>query len=200
MTTAKEYCSTSEAALMLGVSVATVQKMVETGDLEAWKTKGGHRRVKMLSVERYIGHNSGIATPATGADEPLTVLVAEDDVALQVLYQRTMESWDIPINTVVVGDGFEALMRIGRAKPDLLIVDLQMEKMDGFELVRSLRADDSIDAMDIVVVSGLTPEQIEKRGGIPHDIAVFGKPVPFDELRGYLRAKIAEKRRRGFSA
>lgn len=195
----KEYCSTREAAHMLGVSIATVQKMVETGDLDAWKTKGGHRRVKLQSVEKFIGSNAG-TTASTGSGEPLSVLVAEDDLALQILYQRTIESWDIPIDAVVVGDGFEALMRIGRNRPDVLILDLQMEKMDGFELVRRLRADDSYEDMEILVVTGLTPDQILAKGGISQDIVIFGKPIPFHEIHGYLRAKIAEKRRRLVSA
>ena len=52
---ASEFCSTKEAATMLGVSHRTVQLWVESGVLQAWKTAGGHRRIAMSSVNRLVG-------------------------------------------------------------------------------------------------------------------------------------------------
>ncbi len=51
---AKSFCTTREAATLLGVSVGTVQLWVESGLLRAWKTAGGHRRVMRDSVERLL--------------------------------------------------------------------------------------------------------------------------------------------------
>ena len=47
------YLSTSQAAQMLGLSVGTVQRMVESGSLQAFTTQGGHRRILLSSVQRY---------------------------------------------------------------------------------------------------------------------------------------------------
>jgi excisionase family DNA binding protein len=47
------YCGTSYAAKMLGISVGTVQGLVEKGDLKAWKTQGGHRRISLQSIHDY---------------------------------------------------------------------------------------------------------------------------------------------------
>ena len=44
------YCGTSYAAKMLGISVGTVQGLVEKNDLKAWKTQGGHRRISLQSI------------------------------------------------------------------------------------------------------------------------------------------------------
>lgn len=44
-------CTTSEAARRLGVSSTTVQVMVERGELKAWRTRGGHRRISLDSVD-----------------------------------------------------------------------------------------------------------------------------------------------------
>ena len=49
----KEYCSTSEAAQRLGLSLGTVQQMVENGQLDGWKTAGGHRRIRVSSIEEF---------------------------------------------------------------------------------------------------------------------------------------------------
>ena len=48
--TQSAYCTTREAAELLGVSLTTAQLWVESGLLEAWKTEGGHRRIHRTSV------------------------------------------------------------------------------------------------------------------------------------------------------
>ena len=48
-----EFCGTSFAAKKLGLSVGTVQSLVEKNELKAWKTDGGHRRISMQSIAEY---------------------------------------------------------------------------------------------------------------------------------------------------
>jgi DNA-binding response OmpR family regulator len=55
--------------------------------------------------------------------------------------------------------------------------------MNGFEMIRSLRAQPELAGMDIVVVTGLDANEIDDRGGIPAEIAVLPKPIPFEQLR-----------------
>ena len=191
----REYCSTSEAAQMLGVSLGTVQQMVENGLLEAWKTAGGHRRIRIGSVEDYLRRRtSGHTGQPVGQ---LRVLVAEDDRIMQRLYAHTFETWSLPIELRLVESGFEGLLEIGRQQPDLLISDLVMPGLDGFAMISKLRSDSKLADMDIVVITGLTHEDIEARGGLPEDVTVYGKPVPFKELKGYIQARIAQLQRRG---
>ncbi|NTV10936.1 MAG: excisionase family DNA-binding protein [Zoogloea sp.] len=193
----KEYCSTTEAAQRLGLSLGTVQQMVENGILEGWKTAGGHRRIRVASVESFLSRAaSGGALPGPRSSGMLHVVIAEDDAILQKLYEHTVGSWDMPLQVKIVGSGFEGLIEIGRSVPDLLICDLLMPGMDGFEMIRRLRADSRLAEMDIVVVSGLSPEDIEERGGLPADVTRYGKPVPFHELRGFIQAKVSALQRR----
>ena len=51
----QQYLSTRQSAKMLQVSLGTVQKMVEEGDLIAWKTRGGHRRILVTSLNQNWG-------------------------------------------------------------------------------------------------------------------------------------------------
>lgn len=189
----REYCSTSEAAQMLSVSLGTVQQMVENGLLDAWKTAGGHRRIRITSVEAFLRkrHNGGSA-PAGN----LRVLVAEDDVVMQTLYQRTLATWELPIEVKIVNSGFEGLLEIGRQMPDLLISDLVMPGLDGFAMIRKLRSEPKLSQMDIIAVTGLSPEDIDKEGGLPDDVIIYNKPIPFRELKGYIQAKLVQNQRR----
>ncbi len=52
-------CSTRDAARVLGLAVRSVQLMVDRGELEAWKTPGGHRRIARASVERWLRRRQG---------------------------------------------------------------------------------------------------------------------------------------------
>jgi len=189
------YCSTSQAAKMLGVSLGTVQNMVEEGVLDAWKTSGGHRRIKRESVMAQLAkRGSAQATPAASEGD-LSLLIAEDDVFLQKLYRKTMLAWGLPLSIEIVGNGFDALMVVGQRVPDVLIVDLIMPGMDGFELVRALHGNPALASTDIIVVSSMSREDIAKHGTLPPDVPVYGKPVPFHELHGFFRAKITQKLR-----
>lgn len=194
---AHEYCSTSEAAQRLGLSLGTVQQMVENGVLEGWKTAGGHRRILLTSLERFIskaqtGHRPAQAVRRSG---PLKFLIAEDDLALQKLYEHSIESWNLPIELKVVSNGFDVLLEIGREAPDLLITDLRMPGLDGFEMIRRIRENDMASGMDIIAVSGLSADEIEQAGGLPDDVTLYGKPIPLKELNGYAQALVARIRR-----
>ena len=191
----KDYCSTSEAARRLGVSLGTVQQMVENGVLEGWKTAGGHRRILLTSVEAFLGQSGQRSHSVARADGRVRVLIAEDDLVLQQVYRHAIEGWGLPLDLEIVSNGFDVLLEIGRAAPDLLITDLRMPGLDGFEMIRRIRERQMAEDMDIIVVSGLSEEEIAEAGGLPADVTVYGKPVPLRELNGYVQALVARLRR-----
>jgi len=185
-----DYCSTKEAAATLGVSHRTVQLWVENGTLQAWRTAGGHRRITVESVNRLVeGRRKAIGAHAP-APSPVAapvstrrrVLVVDDDPLMLRLYELEMTGWGLDLDLVKANNGFEALIRIGEQRPDLLVSDLNMPGMDGFRMIRTLREDSGTSGMNMIVVSGLDRATI-KAMGLPNDIPVFPKPVPFGELR-----------------
>ncbi|MDY0974078.1 response regulator [Massilia sp. CFBP9012] len=184
---AADYCSTKEAAATLGVSHRTVQLWVENGTLQAWRTAGGHRRITVESVNRLVdGRRIAIGAPPASASAPAPgkprVLVVDDDPLMLRLYELEMAGWGLDFEVVKANNGFEALIRIGEQRPDLLVSDLNMPGMDGFRMIRTLREDSGTAGMNMIVVSGLDRATI-KAMGLPADIPVFPKPVPFGELR-----------------
>ena len=186
---AAEFCSTKDAARLLGVSHRTVQLWVENGTLQAWKTAGGHRRITMASVNKLVNERHEATAPAAPAALPepeksrrKKVLLVDDDRTLLRLYELELQGWDLPLDVVKAHDGFEALIRIGEQRPDLLVSDLSMPGMDGFRMIRTLRGDAGYGQMAIIVVSGLDRATIASMG-LPADIPVFPKPVPFAQLR-----------------
>ena len=184
----KSFCTTREAAVLLGVSVGTVQLWVESGLLQAWKTSGGHRRVLRDSIDRLLRKGASPVplspptnTPAV-ASRPLNVLVVEDDASLLRLYRAHISHWPMAPELTCVDGAIAALLHVGQGCPDLLITDLNMPGMDGFHMLRELRRSVIAQQARIVVVTGLDAIDIAKNGGLPADIEVLPKPVPFDRL------------------
>jgi len=189
-----EFLSTRQAAQRLGVSLGTVQNMVESGVLEAWKTTGGHRRIPIASVEALLARRRNQIPGAHNSLSTLDVLITEDDPTLQLMYRMTMESWNLPLDLRIVGNGFEGLLQVGHHPPDVLIADLMMPGIDGFEMIHHLRANPDLAQMDIIVVSGIDRETIQARG-LPSDVTIFAKPVPFHEIKGFMLGRLASRQR-----
>lgn len=197
---AEVFCTTREAAEMLHVSLRTVQLWVEAGVLKAWKTDGGHRRLPLSSVQALIKERMSGETAAAPAVDPaandsgeFSVLVLEDDEDMLQLYRLTLPGWKLPVRFIFVSSVFEALVEIGRRPPDLLITDLRISGVDGFEIIKVLRADPVLAGLNVVVVSGMEPHEIEARGGLPPEITVFSKPLSFELLQGYVKACLAHR-------
>lgn len=192
----QEFISTAQAARQLGLSLGAVQQMVENGTLAGWKTAGGHRRISQDSVNALITRGEqGHGARFSGTNSSLRVMVVEDDTLLQTLYQQTFSSWPLEIELCILGHGHDALLELGRQTPDLLIADLRLPGLNGFEMIRRLRKNPATSEVAIAVVSALNDEEIKAEGGLPADVTVYRKPVPFDQLRGYIEALIALRKR-----
>lgn len=179
------FCTTREAANLLGVSLRTAQLWVENGLLEAWKTEGGHRRINRTSLSRLL---AGDAKPkhaeiVAQSGDRLKVLVVEDDSVLLKLYKTVISHWNLPIDVTTASNAVDGLIRVGRDSPDVMITDLTMSGLDGFHLIRSLATTSYREGMEIIIVSGLDMADIETHDALPKGIRIFSKPVPFVELR-----------------
>ena len=111
-----------------------------------------------------------------------TVLVVEDEPIIRSLVSLVLESEGYAVDGA--SDGREALASIQRARPDALVIDLDLPIMDGFELVRACRDGDGTRHLPIIVVSavhrGARVEALEVQGFLQ-------KPFDVDILVGTLR-------------
>jgi excisionase family DNA binding protein len=188
----RDVCSTREAADRLGVSLRTVQLWSEAGLLRAWKTPGGHRRILTASVDELLQRREGV----TGRQAPrglYEVLVVEDQADFRQLFELHLRSWGLPIQLTSAPSGFEALLQMGASRPDLLITDLRMPGIDGFEMLRALKASGALGELEIIVVTALTPHTISERGGLPDGVTVLYKPLQFADLRQRLSELVGQR-------
>jgi CheY-like chemotaxis protein len=122
------------------------------------------------------------------------LLVVEDDPDLRQLFGLMVEGWSVPVALSTASNGFEGLLRMGEHKPDMVVTDLNMPGMDGFEMLRTLcKPDSGFGALHIVVVSVLSVEEINDRGGLPAGVTFFQKPIPYDTLENMVKNLQASK-------
>jgi len=124
----------------------------------------------------------------------LKLLVVEDDPDELHLLCLVVQSWGLPIDLATATNGFEALLRIGEACPDVLLTDLNMPGMDGFRMIESLHSvGRTYEQMKIIVVTALAAEEIQRRGPLPDHVQVFTKPVSFSSLQSMMRDLLASQ-------
>ena len=188
-----EFVTTREAATSLSVSLRTVQLWVESGVLTAWKTAGGHRRIPRTAINKLL-HQQQAELNNEESSKICKILIVEDEKELSGMYKVHINSWGLNCQVLTAKDGYEGLLEIGQHKPDLIISDLLMPGMDGFRMIHSLKEREETKDTQLVVVTILNSQEIEEHGGLPSDVLVLQKPIPFDVIKGLVMEKVAIKR------
>lgn len=191
--TQKDYFTTKEAAKFLNVAVSTIQLWANNGLLCARTTVGGHRRISRKSVEEMLSNSMAIS--GDKAEQPLlSVIVVEDDAQQRRLYEKHISNWNMDIQLLMAKDGFEGLIKIGSIFPDVIITDLLMPDVDGFQMIRALKMIPDLEKTIIIAVSALEVSDVKANGGLPQGVHLFTKPLSFDDLEKLLRDKLRSKK------
>jgi excisionase family DNA binding protein len=172
-----DTCSTTEAAQRLGMAVRSVQLMVDRGELTAWKTPGGHRRILRSSLDSWLASRGSSAPaaapqPAAAASRPMTLLLIEDSVHFQNLISLIVKRELPGAELHVASDGIAGLALAGRLEPDVLLIDILLPGIDGAALITSLRSHPQFARSRLIVVTALDEAQRE-----PYRFALEGVPV-----------------------
>ena len=176
-----------------------MQRWVDSGHLKAWKTVGGHRRIEAESAEQFFQSHAMTSTPgpaeaARAADEPLSVIVVDDNPDDRDLLVVLVETALPGAAITVAENGFEALVAIGQKAPDVLITDIVMPNMNGFEMLRHLSTRGDARPRAIVAVSSRTPEQFAQLGDLPLDVKFIAKPIDQQQFLETVQAAVAHAR------
>ena len=196
--TAKEsydgYCGTSYAAKLLGMSVGTVQGLVEKNELKAWKTQGGHRRISLQSIHDYQRQHHIAAGVVLHTQDRLRLMVVEDDEPTRLMLQSNFDQWEVPLDVVMYDSAVEALLDMTSMHPDVLMTDLRMPHVDGFQFLRKLSQHTVFQRLVVVVMTGLSEQDIEDAGGLPDGVHVMHKPIDLEWLKGFLDALMSMRK------
>jgi excisionase family DNA binding protein len=192
-TPAPDHYTTIEVARMLGLAVRSVQLMVDRGELSAWKTAGGHRRISRAAVEQWrSGQNvTARASPQPQSGEPALaanaarptaaasvrkVLLIEDSVHFQNLVSLVVSQKFPQVQLSVANDGLAGLAMYGKVEPDVLIVDILLPGIDGATLITTLRSHPQFARSQLLVITSLDAAQREPYAFALQGVTVIHKP------------------------
>jgi two-component system chemotaxis sensor kinase CheA len=91
-----------------------------------------------------------------------SILLAEDSITSRALLKNILESAAFLVTTAV--DGLDAYSQLKNGKFDLVVSDVEMPRMDGFELTARMRADKQLAALPVVLVTALDSREHRERG------------------------------------
>lgn len=187
---ASAVCTTQRAASILGISVSSVQRLVEAGAISAWKTRGGHRRLPLAEVLAYKAQpGNQLLEPAH--PEHLRMLMIEGEAERREQFQRRYSHWHLPATLEFSSNIYLAMLELARRQPDILLVDLENNRINGSALLNTLVGDPKLWTMHIVLLSEHDAATLAARGVLPKGTVFFGRTVRADELRDYLQARCA---------
>ncbi len=184
-------CGTSKAAQLLQLSVGTIQSLVDKQVLEAWVTQGGHRRISLESIHKYQAQQQKLPALSRLLDKRLRVMVVDDDALSRHMLQDACLSAHHLIDCCAIASGIEALLTLPSFQPQIIILDLLMPEVDGWEFVKRLKQKEGYEQLQIISVSALSETELQARGGPPEGSHFMAKPVDLGWLKGYLLGLMA---------
>lgn len=182
--TESDVLTIPEAAKFCAVDRITLWRWVKSGYLEASVTLGGHHRILKEDLESFLVDN-GMYPLAKKYFLKDKILIVDDDPVLREVLSKALS--DNKYQTEVAADGFEAGVKVMQFKPDLIILDLIMPRMDGFEVCKLIKKDPVLSHIKILILTGYpTDDNIDRATKIDADV-FLGKPVGIDTLLRHIK-------------
>ena len=175
--------TTGEVARYCDVSTNAVKKWIRNGRLKAFRTPGGHFRVESEDFKQFLLlHKMPIYEEFFG-EKTRRVLVVDDDAQVREMLATVLDTMEPRVQVEQAEDGYDALLKAGHSKPDLMILDLRMPRMDGFEACRRIRTNPATAATKILAVSGFMDEEAQREIIRCGASDFMRKPLDIEEFR-----------------
>jgi excisionase family DNA binding protein len=198
----KSVFTTFEAAKLCHVSPLSIINWVNAGRLPAFRTPGGHRRIRRDDLARFMREN-GIPLPEDlrdGSGRP-RVLVVDDEASIREVIAASLASRATqPYEVMTAADGFEAGRLVATFRPDVVLLDLRMPGLDGFHVCRTIKADPETSSTIVIALTGYHTPETEARIVECGAVRCLAKPIKpsvvASSIDAVLEAATAAKRRR----
>jgi len=122
------------------------------------------------------------------------ILIADDDLEILNLVKHHLSKK--PVQIVEASDGEEALKAARREKPDLIILDVMMPGMSGWEVCRAIREDDTLDGTSVIMLTGIGERLNEMTSPLYGADDYLDKPFEFTDLDDKIADVLTAKNQR----
>jgi excisionase family DNA binding protein len=171
-----EWLTLGQAAKYLGVAQSTIRKWSDQGRLPAFYTPGGHRRYRRSDLDAFL-ERSG---PGGRSKEGPLVLIVDDDPGLRGFVRASLELEGYTVREA--GSAEEGLEQIEAEPPDLILLDVMMPKVDGWEMLNRLQARHGVGSIPVLMFSGKVDEEAVADAARRGASGFIGKPFDPQQL------------------
>jgi excisionase family DNA binding protein len=182
------YLTTGDVARRCQVTVGTVKNWIEAGQLEAFRTPGRHFRIPSSALKRF---QTAFGFPAA-AEDKTRILVVDDEQDFVDLVIEALADLLPDARVEGAGGGYEALLKIGSFQPHLLVLDLRMPGLDGFEVCRRVKEAPDSKGTKILATTGFTDAEAESLALACGADAFIGKGTGLEALSRQVVALLQE--------
>lgn len=134
----------------------------------------------------------GKTATVQGLNTTPTIMVVDDSLTVRRVTQRLLQREGYQV--VLAKDGVDALRQVQDITPDIMLVDIEMPRMDGFDLTRNVRSDERIKHVPIIMITSRTAEK-HRNYALSIGVNVYlGKPYQEDELLKYIGEFVGERK------
>jgi excisionase family DNA binding protein len=175
-----DWLTLGQAARYLGVAQSTIRKWSDGGRLPAFYTPGGHRRFRRGDLDQFLG-----SSRAAGRPRPL-VLIVDDDANLREFLRANLEMDGYLVREAASAE--EGLAVLEDEPPDLILLDVMMPKVDGWEMLRLVRERHGVESIPVVMFSGKVEDEDETAAQERGAQAFIGKPFDPEQLLASTKA------------
>jgi excisionase family DNA binding protein len=178
----REAFGTHDIARICNVTPPTVINWIEEGKMPFFTTGGGHRRVWDKDLVAFMRQHNMSVPAKLAAQTKLTFLIVDDEAQNREFISRAVKSFypDAVIETAI--DGFEAVHKICTLQPTLVILDIQLPKINGIKVCETIRRDPGLRNIRILAITGSDLEESKTRILEAGAEEFLGKPFTLLEL------------------
>jgi len=159
----KNDFTTYEISKICGVSMPTIIGWIKQDKLKAFKTVGGHRRVKKEDLLDFLRKHEIPVPMELIRDDSWKILVVDDDTDLVNFMVKAINEMEEKHEVKISMDGFDAGKQVQAFKPHLVILDLMLPGVNGFEVCKNIRGDKSTKDIRILAITGYDTEENKRR-------------------------------------
>ena len=157
-----KHLSTFAIAQMLHVDPGSVANWIDQDLLRAHRTPGGHRRVAVEDLLLFL-RDHRMPIPPELATTPVRVLVVDDDAAITQLISRALRAAHADWEIIEAQDGFRAGTIMATIRPDVVLLDLRMPGIDGYEVCRLIKSQESTKHVEVLAMTAYPSAEGERR-------------------------------------
>jgi excisionase family DNA binding protein len=173
-----DWLTLGQAAKYLGMAQSTIRKWSDTGRLPAFYTPGGHRRYRRADLDEFLARG-GSAAPRRAEGRRL-ILIVDDDARLREFIRVNLEMEGYAVREA--GSAQEGLDALEEESPDLILLDVMMPQVDGWEMLRRVQERHGVGAIPVIMFSGKVDEESLRTATSRGAQGFIGKPFNPQQL------------------